>query len=497
MTEKAGKDPAGKPSAGASLAVESSVTKAGQGGNSAKFVTGSTMRHVVVMTSTGSIGLMAIFLVDFLNLFYISLLGEQQLAAAIGYAGSVLAFTIAIGIGMTIAATALIARALGAGNRDEAREMSAAALVFITLVSLLVVLGLWPLIPLALDGLGARGHTKEIATGFLRIVVPSLPLLGLGMLLSGILRAVGDARRAMYVTLAGGAASAVLDPLFIFGFDLGVTGAAIATVLSRFVLVGVGFYGAVRVHDMIGRLRPAGLRRDIRAMSAIAVPAVLTNIATPFGNAYLTATIARFGDDAVAGWAIIGRIVPVAFGTIFALSGAVGPIISQNFGAGRADRVRQTLNNALVFTLLYALAVWILLFLLRHQIVGIFNARADAAELVRFFCAFVAGSFLFTGALFVANAAFNNLGFPAYSTMFNWGRATIGTIPFVWYGAAQFGASGALAGWAVGGIVFGIGAATMAFRLTGRLDMAAARDAGPAISRPVISPFSSGKSHIN
>jgi putative MATE family efflux protein len=305
--------------------------RSGQNGNSAKFVTGSTMRHVVVMTSTGSIGLMAIFVVDFLNLFYISLLGEQELAAAIGYAGSVLAFNIAIGIGMTIAATALISRALGAENRDHARHMSASALAFIMLVSLLVVIGLWPFIPLALDGLGASGHTKEIATGFLRIVVPSLPLLGLGMVFSGILRAVGDARRAMYVTLAGGVASAIFDPLFIFGFDLGVTGAAVATVLSRCVLVGVGLYGAVRVHDMIGRLDLARFKRDLRAMSGIAVPAVLTNIATPVGNAYLTATISRFGDDAVAGWAIIGRIIPVAFGTIFALSGAVGPIIGQNF----------------------------------------------------------------------------------------------------------------------------------------------------------------------
>ncbi len=471
--------------------------RSGQNGNSAKFVTGSTMRHVVVMTSTGSIGLMAIFVVDFLNLFYISLLGEQELAAAIGYAGSVLAFNIAIGIGMTIAATALISRALGAENRDDARHISASALAFIVLVSLIVVIGLWPFIPLALTGLGASGQTKEIATGFLRIVVPSLPLLGLGMLLSGILRAVGDARRAMYVTLAGGVASAVLDPLFIFGLDLGVTGAAIATVLSRCVLVGVGLYGAVHVHDMIGRLRPADFRDDLRAMSGIAVPVVLTTIATPVGNAYLTATISRFGDDAVAGWAIIGRIIPVAFGTIFALSGAVGPIIGQNFGAGHADRVRQTLKDALTFTLIYTVAVWILLVLLRHQIVGIFAAKAEAAELVLFFCAFVAGSFLFTGALFVANAAFNNLGFPTYSTLFNWGRATLGTIPFAWYGAAQFGASGALAGWAVGGIVFGIGAAIMAFRVTGTLDMAAARDAGPVIVRPVVSPFSSGKSHIN
>ena len=75
-------------------------------GQQAKFVTGSTMRHVIVMTATGSIGLIAVFVVDALNLFYISLLGQQELAAAIGYAGTLLFFSTSIAIGLSIAATA-------------------------------------------------------------------------------------------------------------------------------------------------------------------------------------------------------------------------------------------------------------------------------------------------------------------------------------------------------------------------------------------------------
>ena len=67
---------------------------------------------------------------------------------------------------------------------------------------------------------------------------------------------------------------------------------------------------------------------------------MLANIATPFGNAIVTAAIARYGDSAVAGYAVIGRIVPLAFGAIFALAGSIGPILGQNFGAGRFDRVR-------------------------------------------------------------------------------------------------------------------------------------------------------------
>src|ERR1044072_1850450 len=81
---------------------------------------GPIMRHVAVMTATGSIGLMAIFVVDFLNLFYIALLGQAELAAAIGYAGTVLFFTFFISIDNGIAGTALVSRALGARRRDGA-----------------------------------------------------------------------------------------------------------------------------------------------------------------------------------------------------------------------------------------------------------------------------------------------------------------------------------------------------------------------------------------
>lgn len=92
----------------------------------AKFTTGSTLRHVIVMTATGSIGLIAIFLVDALNLFYISLLGVQELAAAIGFSATLLFFTVSVAIGMTIACGALVSRCLGRGNREEAARMGGA-----------------------------------------------------------------------------------------------------------------------------------------------------------------------------------------------------------------------------------------------------------------------------------------------------------------------------------------------------------------------------------
>lgn len=460
----------------------------------ARFTTGTTMRHVVSMTATGSIGLIAIFFVDALNLFYISRLGVQELAAAIGFAGTLMFFALSVAIGLTIATSALVSRALGRGDREAAARFGGAALVFMGLVTAAITLAIWPFLDDLVGLLGATGDTRRLATGFLQIVIPSSPILALGLCTTGILRAVGDARRAMYVTLAGGIAAAVLDPLLIFGLGLGLDGAAAATVMSRCVLLAVGLHGAHRVHRLIRLPDAPRLAEAARPFFGIGVPAVLTQVATPVGNAYVTQQIAAFGDDAVAGWAIIGRLVPVAFGVIFALSGAVGPIFGQNYGAGRFDRLVTTLRDSLIFTLVVVVAAWALLAIFRHEVADLFGATDEARELVVFFCLFAAGSFLFNGALFVANAAFNNLGYPTYSTVFNWGRATVGIIPFVWAGSRLYGAEGVIAGWGVGAVVFGTAAAIVAFRVLRGIGADAPH--GPAAADPppaAQSPFSTGK----
>lgn len=435
-----------------------------------KFVTGSIMRHVLTMTATGAIGLIAVFVVDLLNLFYISRLGHKELAAAVGYSGTLLFFITSIAIGVSIAATALTSRALGRGDRREANELAGASLFIMAgVMALLVVLSL-PFLNQLVALLGATGETARLSVRFMYIVLPSSVLLGLGMCLGALLRAVGDARRAMYVTLSAGAATAVLDPLFIFGFNLGLDGAAIATSLARLVMLVVGFHGLLRVHGLYARPPLTLFKREIKPFAAIAVPAVLTQVATPVGNAFVTESIARFGDSAVAGWAVIGRVIPVAFVVLFALSGSIGAILGQNYGAKRFDRLRETMIDSMKITVIYVLVVWLLLALGRNLLADVFGADGDARELITFFNLFVAGSFLFNGILFVSNAAFNNLGFAFYSTALNWGRSTLGVIPFVWLGAQWYGAKGALAGYGLGVIIFGAIAGVLCFRVLKRLE---------------------------
>ncbi len=434
------------------------------------------MRHVLQMTVTSSIGLIAVFLVDVLNLLYISRLGRAELSAAIGYASTLMFFHVSIAIGLSIAVTALVSKAIGAGDWLGARKIAGASLLLIAILSTLLVVLTYPSLHYVLTLLGANGDTLTLAYRFCVFVLPSIPLLALGMGLSALLRAAGDGKRAMYVTLGAAAATAILDPLFIFGFHWGLDGAAYANICARMMLALIGFYGVVRVHQLIQKPDADTLRQTSKGFLKIGIPAILTQVATPVGNAAVTTAMAYYGDQAVAGWAVVSRLIPMAFAGLFALSGAVGPILGQNLGAKKFDRLRETMRDSLKLTLIYVVSVWLLLALSSHLIAQAFDAQGLGEDIIVFFCIFVAGSFLFNGSLFVANAAFNNLGFPFYSTLLNWGRSTLGVIPFVWMGSHWFGAKGVIAGYGLGVIVFGIAGVWLCFRVLAQIENRAAND---------------------
>ena len=424
----------------------------------AKFLEGSLLRHIAVMSITSSVGLMAVFAVDFVDMVFISMLGKAELAAAVGYAGAILFFTGSFGIGMAIACGAQVARALGMGDGDLAQRRATSSLIYGFVFGALFAAVVWFNLTALVSLLGATGETRELAVHYMQIILPSLPVLLVGIVGGAILRAHGDARRSMNVLIVGGVVNAVLDPILIFGLNLELTGAALASIAARFTIAGMALSAIHRFHGGFGQPTLPGLASDFRPVFAIAIPAILTQLATPVGQAYVTRAMAEFGEEAVAGMAIVGRLTPVAFAILFALSGAVGPIIGQNAGAKNTERVRSAFTEALLFTLGVTVIVSLALFALRTPLSWLF--QLDDASVARTLVFLFAGPlsllWFFNGVIFVANAAFNNLGHPFYSTLTNWGRHTLGTIPPVMLGAALFGAPGVLIGQALGGVVFAL-----------------------------------------
>ena len=435
----------------------------------AKFTAGSTMRHVAVMTLTSAVGLTFMFLIDAATLFWVSRLEDVRLMAVLGFAWTIQFFILSSGIGLAIATTALVSRALGAGARERAGGDATSALLmtFALQAAVAVAALIWRREALALAG--ASGETLDLAARFLAITLPSMPFMALGMTGGAILRALGDAWRAMMVTMAAGAIAMGLDPLFIFGFGLGIDGAAWVMVIARSFVGLLAIWYLIRAHAMLAWPNVRDLRRMLGPFFVIAVPATATQMSTPFGNALLTALMAGFGDGAVAGWAVVSRLTVLAFGGVYALSGAIGGILGQNYGAGLMPRVRATYRDALIFGAGYTLIAWALLFLARDPVIGAFRLDADGAAVVNAFVGLAAGGFVFGGALFVANAAFNTLGRPLYSTAFNWSRDGIALFPLTWAMSRTFAAPGVIYGQALASVVVGAAAAWAGWRFVTRL----------------------------
>ncbi|WP_037307749.1 MATE family efflux transporter [Ruegeria halocynthiae] len=427
-----------------------------QSEGTAVFLSGSLMRHVTRMSLTTSIGLMAIFAVDFVDMIFISMLGNDALAAAVGYAGTLLFFTNSINVGLSIAAGALVARELGAGRSEQARQFGTSVAILGILVGIAVSAIVLLNLTFFLTLLGAEGEVLRLAARYVTIILPTMWVMAIAMAGMAVLRAHGDARRSMQATIYGGVVNAVLDPILIFAVGLGLDGAAIASVIARAFMMVAVLRPAVRVHQGFARPRLRQVMSDFRPVRAIALPAVLTNIATPVGSAIVVREVAQFGTDAVAGMAVIGRLMPVAFSVVFALSGAIGPIVGQNFGAGQYDRVKATFVAGVKFTAVYVCLMAATLFLLRAPIADLFQAQGETRALIYLFCGPLALASFFNGVIFVANASFNNLGHPVYSTWVNWGRHTLGTWPFAVAGGYVAGAPGVLLGQALGGVIFAI-----------------------------------------
>jgi MATE family, multidrug efflux pump len=436
---------------------------------SARFVTGSILRHILVMTGTSAVGLMAIFAGDFANILFLASLRDQEVLAAAGYASTILFFMLSAGVGMAIAVTALVAPALGARDLARARRLATHASMFAVAAITLMAAAMWLASPLLLGRLGAGGRTLALALDFLHIVLPSLPLLAMAMCASAVLRSAGDAQRAMYITLTGAGAAVALDVALILWLGLGIHGAALSAFISHAVMLAVGWWWVERVHRLLRPPQWRLLEHDVPLIVRFAVPAVLTQLATPASGAILTAAMSQFGHGAVAGWTVIARIIPIAFGAIFSLSASIGPIIGQNFGAREFGRVRAALTLGLGLAAAITGAAWVVLALAAPALVAVFNATGEAAALITFFCRWLAPLFVFTGTLFVCNAACNTLGRPHYATALNWGRATFGTLPFVILGS-YWGAKGVLLGSMAGGIAFGLAAVVVVQRLIARLE---------------------------
>lgn len=417
------------------------------------------------------------------NAAFVGLLSGQALAA-VSIAVPIFALVAAIGHGLGIGGAASIGRLLGAGEAFDAGRAASATLALCVLLGGAAGIGLFWGAGGVLALFSPGPDLAPIAATYLRLLAVSCPLLLAQIACDFIAIAEGNSRFSMWTLLGAFALNIVLDPLLIFGFGLGVEGAALATILSQLAaLAAYGLYfrcrwGRVRLG--VGRL---GFRtRLLRPILAVGVPAGLSSAlsALAFAVVYAMAGI-HGGDEAVAGVSIAFRLLTLGLLPVIGFCLGAQPVLS--FAAGAGDRIRLRAATlfmarvALGFTLVYAVSMM----LWSAPLAGLFTTDARVADVARRGLILFHAGFALTGlhqVLVILLQAMERARLAAVISLAPQGYLLL---PLLYGGAALWGMDGVLAAPLLAMGLTALVSAALLLREVRRLPTARSRKSSPSL----------------
>ncbi len=425
-----------------------------------KLVEGSVRESLIRMTAPMIVGMLMMFTFNLVDTLFISFLGTEPLTA-ISFTFPVAFAVMSMAIGLGIGASAVVARYLGRGETDRARE-AATVINYISLAmaSLLVVV-CWIFLDEIFGLLGADGELLALIRRFMLVWLPGSLLIVCMMTGNSILRANGNTRTPSMLMAFAGFCNAVLDPLLIFGLGpfpaLGIQGAAWATVISWGLAFSYLYWLLVFKLEMVSRQLPSveTMASSGREMLRIGIPAAGANMMTPLAAGVMTAIAAGFGNSAVAALGVGGRIEPIATLLVLAMSTSLPPLISQNYGAGHVHRVAEAYRISIRFVLVWQLLIYGVLALAAPLIARVFSDDPEVIATIKLFLWILPLGYGMQGIIILTNSSLNALHQPMSALWLSIARFFVFHVPLAWLGSVYFGLWGFFAGAVAGNLLMG------------------------------------------
>lgn len=400
----------------------------------------------------GVIALMSFQLVDSI---FISMLGMQQLAA-LGFTLPLQQLLIGVQIGIGIAATALISKALGANDPQRAKYMGGLVALAGCYVSLLLCFVIWLLrLPL----LSALGASPELLPFTESYWLPWLSSAWLGAFLyfaNSISRANGDTRLPGLMMVVTSIINMLLDPLFIFTFGWGLPGAAYATIVAC-ILGSIIMYSRILKRQWLG-FNPIKLpiKPALREIFNTSAPAMLSQLMPGAAALLATRLVAGFGGSAIAAWTLGSRLELFSIVIVLALTMALPPMVGRLLGSQQLARVHDLVMIAVRFVI--GLQVLIGLFWLasRGLIAPALAPNAETEMYLLSYMLWVPISYAALGVCMLMVSVCNALGMPMRAVLISTLRLFICYLPALWLGALLAGMDGLYAGVLTGNIAAGM-----------------------------------------
>lgn len=434
-------------------------------GTDQDFTSGHLGRAIVLLAIPMVLEMLMQSIFELADIFFVSRLGAEAVAA-VGIVASLLIFVFAIGIGLSMAATAMVARRIG--EKDSEAASATAFQSILLAIGISIPIGIFGVVFIEdlLRLMGASEAVVEAGRPFGAVLFGSNVTILLLFLINAVFRGAGDASLAMRALGLSNAINIVLDPILIFGLgpvpELGITGAALATALSR--SIGVAYQirllvrGTGRLHLTRASLR---VRGDVlRRMIGISGPGVLQYLVGSATWILIIRLVADFGSTAVAGYTIGVRVIIFALLPSWGMGNAAATLVGQNLGARKPERAERAVWITSAANVFFLTLVGIVLLTMGRSIMLVFSTETGVVSVGVTLLRYVAYTYPFFAVGTVMVQSFNGAGDTSTPTWINVLCYWLFQLPLAYLLAHPVG-------WGVEGIFAGIAAAQVAFAAVG------------------------------
>lgn len=436
----------------------------------ASFTEGDLSRHAIRLSGFMILGFLAMTLAQFVEAVYLGLVGTAALAAVTFTFPAVMALG-AMTRGLTLGGGVRVARAMGVGDRERAAILTTHGLLLVLIFTAgcaaLLAGFARPLFHL----LGARGEVLELVVAYARVWSIGFPLFGLSMAGTLYMRSIGDPVFPGYVLTLGSVLQVAIGPFLIFGWTglpaLGVEGAAWAFVLARSLSFLLAVYWFA-VRERMLRRSLKGLVASTRVILHVGIPAMATNVIEPVATAVITRLLAGLGTAVVAGFGVAARIEAVVFMVVIGISSSTAPLVGQNWGARRFDRVSRALAICYRYCLAWGAIAACVMWIGGFTFVALINDEPLVVATATTYLYIIPVTIGFIGMTNVANGAFNAMSKPLPALCLSVLRLFVFYVPLALLGSRYFGYTGVFVAMACTNVIVGLWARTWNARTIAR-----------------------------
>jgi len=404
----------------------------------------------------GVMSLLGFYLVDSI---FVARLGTAPLAAqSFTFPLAFLVIGVQVGIGIAIAA--LISRAIGAGQQDQANRLGALVLTGGGLMLGALVLLLWLIQTPAFSLIGASEAIRELIRPYWAIQVLAMWVGGVLYFGYSLFRAHGNTRFPGLMMVLTSLLNLMLDPLLIFGVGdwdgFGLPGAALASLLAFTIGLGILVLalrgkGWVQRHGMLVQMRVSAW-----PFAQIAGPAMISQLMPPLAAMLATALVARAGDQAVAAWGMASRLESFSIVLVLGMTMALPPWLGRCYGGNDWETVRRLMRVAAAMVIGWQVLLGLAMALLAAPLAGLLVETAPVQSYLTVLIRWLPPSYGLLGVCMLVVSASNALGWPMRAMLISFLRLFLCYLPLLWLGY-QLGDFGGLAlGAAFGNLLAGV-----------------------------------------